>query len=649
MTPLGVNVLGSTLANTGFRINPSLATLISSTVLHDLVAAQTLSTDPATLTIGLATIPALGNPARHLSKFSAQATVEFTAYPDFMMAFMAASGFMEYSNPNILSVSNSLDFLNGTYSNMDDLISSDITGVNQATVAFGQDLLISGKAINLQTISTFGLPVNLLLTLYQYNAITEGLIVAFLAAGLTSTELDQIRATPDETTIYQQRQLYGAFSVVTGQDLKDVLIPLNCRTKNLTALTDLLDPYKLFPGCYQSLTVPIYNTGDGNSKIYYPIYEGTGVSSRLSAPEVLEQLGTPAAYNILPDDMAIAAGAFASAMGQIKNISSVPIEKFAQIVGNIETIKGLALTAGSTIPVNAALASSAHAAIALGSGPQGTYTMSDFFGCMSGLSYNWPSIQTLIQRIQSPALATIYANLLAAVTLDNNAVTSSYVSAANAEITGILARYPTEAAQLNALWAATSTQLVRETDARTLAGLDIMSGQTPMTHYAFVDAMTGYAKRTLPNMQAATIEAISDFATIGGQSMVAMMRETRNEARLATIGIASDATIPNTPAETPQLYYPNGTPVPASMTTLLANPTPGMVLGPPNTTTYINGVPADTGQADEPGSMAGNPYRSIIPLELQILTTSDTMLSSTLTPAEAINEVTRCNCDSWVL
>ena len=89
---------------------------------------------------------------------------------------------------------------------------------------------------------------------------------------------------------------------------------------------------------------------------------------------------------ILPPDFALAAGAFAVSMQQIKNISSIPIEKFAQVVTNIETTAGLNLTT-SSVPVDRTLVSEALPLIALGSGPYGTYTMSDFFGCMNGLPY----------------------------------------------------------------------------------------------------------------------------------------------------------------------------------------------------------------------------------------------------------------------
>jgi hypothetical protein len=67
---------------------------------------------------------------------------------------------------------------------------------------------------------------------------------------------------------------------------------LNCKTVGLESLVDLLNPLKLFPNSYESLTVPVYNTvgGPANSKIYYPIYVNGGLNSQLDSPTTSSQL-----------------------------------------------------------------------------------------------------------------------------------------------------------------------------------------------------------------------------------------------------------------------------------------------------------------------------------------------------------------------
>jgi hypothetical protein len=119
---------------------------------------------------------------------------------------------------------------------------------------------------------------------------------------------------------------------------------------------------------------------------------------------------------ILPKDVAIACGAFSASMQQVRNILSVDFEKFAQVAASIESIKGLAQINGSDVPVITQLAQQGFTRTAIGSGPDGAYTMSDFFGCMSGLPYLWGDIQGGILETQTTKLINIYNQLFLAVT-----------------------------------------------------------------------------------------------------------------------------------------------------------------------------------------------------------------------------------------
>lgn len=314
------NTVGVTFTASGIGSGTGTATTSSSYTVNSTTYNNLIS-------IGSTTIPALGNspPSTYdysgypnwasnytytnpttqwgyVRLFALQGYNEFNynsglsadsgAYKDFLSGFMTAYSFIEYSNNTILAVNNSQEFLDGTYSNMDDLITGDIAGVSIATTAFGQDLIASGKAINLQTIATFGLPSNLLATLQQNNALTKSVSLALIASGLTVAELGEILGNIQPATIEQERKIYGAFGIILGQDLKDILVSLNCKTEGLESLCDLLNPIKLFPNSYASLTVPVYNTvgGPANSKIYYPIYTNGGVNSNLISPTTSQGL-----------------------------------------------------------------------------------------------------------------------------------------------------------------------------------------------------------------------------------------------------------------------------------------------------------------------------------------------------------------------
>ena len=930
-SPLGVNVLGSLLQNTGIWHNPvmaahvggctsevdyTLGTMCNNTCLrlltyaiHDGYARGQVDAGTYTnlISIGAGVIPALGNSkpttftwtgpantgdptglpeqsfswnpytgeitswgyirllalqARHEANYND--TFRTTGeYRDFLGSWMTSYSFVEYSNAAILASDNSKTFLEGTYSNMNDLMSADVAGVNLALPAFGQDFIALGKAIDLSSISTFGLPSNLLMTLQRYNALTKSVTLALLATGMSTAEISDILGKVNPVADAQERYIYSAFSIIVGQDLVDVCIPLNCKNVGLDSLADLLNPQKLFPNSYTSLTVPVYNAVPTatNSKTYYPIYEANGVSSRLTSMAGVD-FGSYI-RNVLPSDIATAAGAFSVTMQQIRNIASTPVEKFAQVVGHIETTKGLTLVGGTTVPVNISMANAATSLISLGSGPQGTYTMSDFFGCMSGLPYNVTRIQDITAAVRDvpgeaavtggDSLYDIYKNLYLKVTWERStasvqyttfivesppltfttwyhvtgvtltdqgggygfggaaapAVTmtggsatttigidktnvgtfgrvtalnfssgadittvptisiafppggvsfsnpdvQTYITQANVEIAALRTKFPTLSTELNTLWDDTGTQLTIEQRARTIGLTPVPTPRsnylstTPTTHYSFVDSIPRYGLNTSPHMYAQTLEAISNMLTVGGQSIVAMMRQSRNQDRLAIAGVTLDNNIPATLlAEDQRALIANNTDsylnqdlpvviatVATAEATIVAgeitdiviiDPGSGYVTTPiveilptdpdpnaegsgaeahavidsvtgevidiiidapgadyttpplivlsggiptittapetfgalnPDTNIYTmtnpalggNGQPVDTGQAAEPGSLAGSPYTRLIPANLNVMYTSDILLPATLTPAEAINAVVECNCDCW--
>ena len=455
---------------------------------------------------------------------------------------------------------------------------------------------------------------------------------------------------------------------------------------------------------------------------------------------------------ILPPDIAKAAGCFSASMQQIKNISSVPIEKFAQVVNSLETIKNLNVN-GTSVPTDTTLASQGLALIALGNGPYGTYTMSNFLGCMSGLPYLGIDIDGLIKNLQSATLNEIYKNLYLAVTWNTATATASYtgigpytvtvtvnntgggytsapsvsilgtsgltvtaiigtdptngttygkvtaisvsgttptvptsvsiadpagpnwtgttrndlindyIDAANAEILSIKNNNPATAQQLITNWELTGTLLSTEQRA-IFTGMSIRVPNSspdnlreptiatfPATQYAFVDTIPRYATFTQPHMYSQTLEAIANYNTVGGQSLVAMLRESRNQARLQEAGIPVDNNIDNklTKQQESQLIA-NGTlggSIPATLATDIGSPTPLGYYDTVDERYYSDGVAIDTGEAVEPGSFAGSRYRNLIPPELSVIYASDILLPATYSVPEAIDEVIRCNCDCW--
>lgn len=359
-------------------------------------------------------------------------------------------------------------------------------------------------------------------------------------------------------------------------------------------------------------------------------------------------------FNVLPFDQGILAGAFSVAMQQIRNIQSVELQQFAQVAYSMESMAGLPFIAGTDVPTDLGLATFAKSQTALGSGVYGTFTNSNFFGCMSGLPYPLKSIYEGIKQLETDLLKTIYQNLYLAVTWNPAVVTVNvgggagaytvslattmpvgggygregagtptvtvdgatgitatatigtnpddlstygkitnitfsgtsttlpsgtltiqspptthgsagwspgmndaiqyYVTAADAEILAIKTRSETNfrtATILDTNWNITGTALKQEQRARynfappVPIPYDRWLTVAPVALYVFVDSIPDLSKKTLPHMAAQTLEHISNLKNTGGESIVGMMRQERNQERLQEIGIELDNNIPD--------------------------------------------------------------------------------------------------------
>jgi hypothetical protein len=673
LTPLKINTLGSFLQNQGLRINPTAVNymgtstsnasytpgvVVSTTVLSTIttclnLAYNLLSASSITSTvynnlisIGSTTIPALGNSkpstytlsytgdiTRHgfLRLIPLQAYTEFYvnngSYSDFVSTFNTCNGKKSLVNGIIKPLAKSRTFLNGIYSNMNDLITSDITGVNLSTFYWGQDLIASGRAIDLKNIATFGNPSVLLKTLSKNNAMTQALNTFLYDAGFTSASLDNLLNDNEPITLEQEKTLYDMFTLITGSDLSDICTILNCQTPNLDTLADLLNIKKLFPNSFRSLTFPKYNskTLPTNSKTYYLIYSEDSVN-RITGIGVGDRLNS-----MLPLDIAYSCDAFSIAMLQIKNIQNMNIEKFSQVVTNIENVNGLGVN-GTNVPVDVASATYAYDQFAKGSGPDNTYTMCDFFGSMTDLHYSWTSLEQQIQALQSSALVAAYNNIYSLLIGPGPYTTlQDLINIANNEIDNIMTANASKASLLNATYDSFGTKLTKEKNARSLAlpTLNFLTSDTTDT-YLFVTSLDNYGVDTEPCETCAVLTSIADTTLLGGNSLIASMREARNAKRLGYMGGTLDNEIDTVPLVLPR----------ATGSTTNVSPIPGY-----NNCSTLGKIPIITGAATVPGSLAGSPETTLIPSNLAILVEPN--CQSVLVPKQAVEDVILCNCDCW--
>jgi hypothetical protein len=474
----------------------------------------------------------------------------FNQYQLIAKTINQAYAFKSAENKNISSLISSKTFMSGTYSNVNDLCSADISGVSLAFAAFGGDLINLGRALDLTNINKFGLPSNLLNTLDKNNVTTATKTVemALLLAGLSTQEIIEIKTPGYQPTKIQEASIYKAFTYVIdgdgGSDLSDVLAKLNCTTEGLASLADLLDPKKIFPTSYKTLTVPKYNIDrniTNSGKIYYLIYDNGGINT--TQLQQLAQYFTVDLEGILSAELIMACGALSMSLQQVKNIRSMDIERFAPVVANLEVPNnGMPLLNQTNgIAVDPKLMDAAQQRSALGSGNGGQYRMCDFFGAACGFPYStwYEQIQRLVPSIMSSTLTGYYSALDAQAATIDSATLTTMVAQIETEVTRIANANRVKADELNFYWTQIGRQLTVEQRAVALAyknAEELSTGSSASDVENLMTQLETYALDSGVGQTATVLSGLADTSTVGGQSLVAALREARNAKRIQLAG-----------------------------------------------------------------------------------------------------------------
>jgi hypothetical protein len=196
---------------------------------------------------------------------------------------------------------------------------------------------------------------------------------------------------------------------------------------------------------------------------------------------------------------------------------------------------------------------------------------------------------------------------------------ASFVTAANTEITKIYNNNRVLCDELNYYWDLIGKQLTVEQRAIPSClpdSVSVINNDDPNNIDLFVSNIEQYALDTPDGEAANTLRDISDMLTFGGQSLIAMMRESRNAYRLSLIGgnLQNDIL--------PSLQDSNAT---SNNVTL------------DNATSPINTLANNRSQQN----YADSPYKAIVPTYLLVDP------SSSPTVPQAIINVELCNCDCW--
>jgi len=303
---------------------------------------------------------------------------------------------------------------------------------------------------------------------------------------------------------------------------------------------------------------------------------------------------------IIPPDQALANKALSVSLAQITNIGTLTLPALARAVGNVATTRDLPLISSLTTAVPPDVAAY-YNTLAIGSGVNGTIQAVDVIGLASGWvatsafgntvslygNMNMTQLTSVYNTMANAASGTygnvdsgpliIPSGLPCAGTYLGNAYTANIpnptpppanitvegynptaldfamtclLGSANVAIINLQTTYPTECAQLNTLWNGMANQVVSENNLQNTIHLNYANLQPNSTTsiYSFIYSLPNYGTDTAVGGLSQMLENMSDLTIIGGQAVVACLRQGRNTTALSNAGIPTNLTIPITTA-----------------------------------------------------------------------------------------------------
>lgn len=278
LTPLQLIAGASLLQNQGLVVSPNLTAAINAYSNTPLMVAffDALANDPSLATLAANSVPAFSNsvPAAYSSLgtqlttvVSSQATADFGSgdISKFVQALNLVLAYTQNTNLFINSAVNSQTYLSNTFTSTNDMITGDVTTINLATTTFGDDLIKLGNLIDLSNLGDLGSPLALIQRVVEVTGNIPVLSLLLLAEGISEDIVLNITDPAISVADSIQRLMYQAMTKVTGNDLTQILKVLKVTTAGIETMADLLNPVKIFPNSYQSLTV---TTANGLRAIY---------------------------------------------------------------------------------------------------------------------------------------------------------------------------------------------------------------------------------------------------------------------------------------------------------------------------------------------------------------------------------------------
>lgn len=518
----------------------------------------------------------------------------------FEQIFSSAQSFVSQTNQLIKSTINGNSSNNTTgFTSQDNIITGGFINLTEAFGAVGQDLLKLGELIDLANLNNLGSPAALLRQLDSQGNLPPGVATALLAAGVPQETISDVNTVVFTPAV--EKLCYQAMTQVKGADLKQVLKLLNVKTAGLETMADLLNPVKILPNSYITLTAPTVN---GIRGVYVDTAGSVNTNLETTLPaSVLYPLKGSVNVNattyaelrkVIPPDQALANKALEAALQQVKTIFNSNLPAMASAVSKLETNVGLNLINALTEPLPPNVAAFFTTQFNTGTGPDGILLLTDVIGTPTGWVHN-EALSNTITIMTTMTDAGVFANLtnsyngvytVMANTLAGDYTTTTLIdpgdpfadppipptynytitipsglpaagtygpttsesstltlafSALNsnmlANVNSITINNSAQTNQLNSNWANIASQIVQENNNVVLAQIDFANLTPGVQPIGLVTNLSQYGVETVEGGAAYYMESIANTQTQGGQAMISTMRESRNQVRLNAASI----------------------------------------------------------------------------------------------------------------
>ena len=278
LTPLQLIAGASLLQNQGLSVSPELAEAIDAYSNTSVMTAffDALAQDSSLATLAANSVPAFSNslPGAYANLgvqmsnvILTQASVDFGSgdISKFIQALNLVEAYSLNTNLFVNSAVNSQTYLGNTFTSTNNMITGDVTTVNLATTVFGQDLINLGGLIDLTDLENLGSPFSLIQRIVSLTGNIPVLSLLLLNEGVTEDIVLNLNDPTLSVSDSVQRLMYQAMTKIVGSDLDQILNVLRITTVGIETMADLLNPVKIFPNSFLSLTV---TTANGIRGIY---------------------------------------------------------------------------------------------------------------------------------------------------------------------------------------------------------------------------------------------------------------------------------------------------------------------------------------------------------------------------------------------